>query len=92
MKKVIKKVFVVYFRLLKKLPATTAVSTLFIIMCFAYMNFYMLLFLLLFIPGLLFIDFVIKAPFMAYHDAKHTAKLYGYSETPLRRAIKEIFK
>ena len=92
MKKAIKKVFVVYFRLLKKLPATTAVSTVFIVMFFVQMDFYILLFLLLFIPGLLLADLIIKLPFVAYHDAKHTAELYGYSETPLRRAIKEIFK
>ena len=87
-----KKAFIVYFRILKKLPITISVTTLLIVLCFVYMNFYGLIFLLLLMPGLLFADFVIKLPFIAHRDVKHTANLYGYSETSFRQALKDIFK
>lgn len=92
MTRVMKKVFIVYFRLLKKLPATVAVSTIFMIMSFVYMNFYVLIFLLLFIPGLLMIDLLIKLPFIAHDDAKHTAELYGNYDISFKKALKELLK
>ena len=89
---VMKKAFIVYFRILKKLPITTSVTTLLIVLCFVYMNFYGMIFLLLLIPGLVFADFMIKLPFIAHRDMKHTAKLYGCADTPFRQALKDIFK
>ena len=76
-----KKAFIVYFRILKKLPITISVTTLLIVLCFVYMNFYGMIFLLLLIPG-----------FIAHRDIKHTAKLYGCADTPFRQALKDIFK
>ena len=87
-----KKAFIVYFRILKKLPITISVTTLLIVLCFVYMNFYGMIFLLLLIPGLVFADFMIKFPFIAHRDMKHTAKLYGCADTPFRQALKDIFK